>query len=205
MKFSQKFFVKFCKNKDLWALEKKERFRLLFNLETLKIQLWRDSNPRPWALQSVTLPTIPNFLMRFFSKFLSQMLKFFLNLSVAESPVGSSSNRRFRLKRQKTKNANNFWCRPCICMKLSHRCSKLILILILSNLARSIITWSILVYMQQGTIDLDWMDEIFYSLYIWKEVCTLYVGSVQNHSCHNLNVKLPTPLHMHHLVYLWIH
>ena len=118
MKFSQKIFVKFCKNKDLWALEKKERFRLLFNLETLKIQLWRDSNPRPWASQSVTLPTIPNFLMKFFSKFLSQMLKDFYNLSVAESPVGSSSNRRFRLKRQKTRTVHIFWHRSYICMKL---------------------------------------------------------------------------------------
>ena len=134
------------KFKDLWALEKKGQFSLLYNLETLNFHLRLDSNPGPCALQSDPLSTIPSFLMIIFSKFLRQMLKDFYNLSVAESPVGSSSNRRFRLKRQKTKNANNFWCRPCICMKLSHRCSKLILILILSNLARSIITWSILIY-----------------------------------------------------------
>ena len=32
-------FIKLDKFKDLWALEQKERFRLLFNLETLKIEL----------------------------------------------------------------------------------------------------------------------------------------------------------------------
>ena len=91
----------------------------MYNLETLKFHFRLDSNPGPCASQSDPLSTIPNFLMKFFSKFLSQMLKDFYNLSVAESPVGSSSNRRFRLKRQKTRNVHIFWPRPNFFMKFS--------------------------------------------------------------------------------------
>jgi len=39
MKFGKKIFVEMLKFKDLLALEKKGRFRLLFNLETMKIRL----------------------------------------------------------------------------------------------------------------------------------------------------------------------
>ena len=115
----QKKLAKMLMLTDLSALEKTGHFGLLFSLETLNSCLWLDSNPRPFAPQSDLYTTIPNCLAEKISKILSQMLKYFYNLSVSESPVGSSSNRRFRLKRQKTKNANNFWCRPYICMKLS--------------------------------------------------------------------------------------
>ena len=98
---------------------KKGRFRLLFNLETMKFRLWLDSNPGPHAPQSDPLTTIPNFLMKIFSKFLGQILKDFYNLSAAESPVGSNNNRRFLLKRQKTRNAHIFWPRPNFSMKFS--------------------------------------------------------------------------------------
>ena len=54
-----------------------------------------------------------------FSKFLSQILKGFYNLSVAESPVRSNDNRRFLLKRQETRIVNNFWSRPNFYMKFS--------------------------------------------------------------------------------------
>ena len=120
MKFSKKKFVQIFKFRDLWALEKKRQFRHLFSLETLKLHLCRDSNPGPCASQSDPLSTIPSFLMINFSKFLRQVLKDFYNLCVAESPVGSSSNRRFRLKRQKTRNVNNFWPRWNFCMKFSN-------------------------------------------------------------------------------------
>ena len=115
----QKKLSKMLRLTDLSAFEKTGQFGLLFVLETLNCCLWLDSNPRPCASQPVTLPTIPNFLMKIFSKFLSQMLKYFYNLSVSESPVGSSCNRRFRLKRQKTKNAYIFWPRPNFFMKFS--------------------------------------------------------------------------------------
>ena len=119
MKLSKKFFVKMLKFKDLWTLEKKGQFRQLFSLETLKFHLRLDSNPWPCAPQSDPLSTRPNFLIKIFSKFLSQILKDFYNLSVAESPVGSNNNRRFLLKRQKTRIVNNFWSRPNFYMKFS--------------------------------------------------------------------------------------
>ena len=111
--------VKMLKFTDLLALEKKWQFRLLYNLETLKFNFRLDSNPGPCASQSDPLSTIPNFLMKIFSNFFSQMLKDFCNLSVAESPVGSSKNRRFLLNRQKTRNAHIFWPRPNFSMKFS--------------------------------------------------------------------------------------
>ena len=103
----------------LWALEKKAQFRQLFSLETLKSYLWLDSNPWPCASQSDPLSIRPNFLIKIFSKFLSQIEKDFCNLSVAESPVGSNNNRRYLLKRQKTRIVNNFWSRPNFYMKFS--------------------------------------------------------------------------------------
>ena len=75
MKFGKKFFVKMLKFKDLWALEKKGRFRLLFNLETMKFRLWLDSNPGPHASKSDPLSTIPNFLI-FKALFRNQILLF---------------------------------------------------------------------------------------------------------------------------------
>ena len=54
---------------DLWALEKKCQYHQLFSLETLKFHLRLD------------------FLMNIFSKFKSQVLKDFYNLSIAESTV----------------------------------------------------------------------------------------------------------------------
>ena len=78
---------------NLSALEKTGHFDLLFILETLNLGLRRDSNPRPCAPQLNHYTTIPNFLMKIFSKFLSQTLKDFYNLAVAESPVGSNNNR----------------------------------------------------------------------------------------------------------------
>ena len=68
MKFYTKKFVKLCQNKDLWALEKKDRFRLLFNLETLKFHVRLDSNLGPCASQSDPLSTIPNFVKENFEK-----------------------------------------------------------------------------------------------------------------------------------------
>ena len=98
---------------------KKGQFRQLFNLETLKLHLWLDSNTWPCAPQSDPLSTMSNFLMKIFSRFLRQNFQDFYNLSVAESPVGSNNNRRFLLKRQKTRIVNNFWSRPNFCMKFS--------------------------------------------------------------------------------------
>jgi len=91
----------------------------LFNLETMKFRLWLDSNPEPHASQADPLSTIPNFLMKDFSKSKSQILKDFYNLSAAESPVGSNNNRWFLLKRQKTRIVNNFWSRSNFYMKFS--------------------------------------------------------------------------------------
>ena len=119
MNFSKKIFVKMLKFTDLLALEKKWQFRLLYNLETLKFNFRLDSNPGPCASQSDPLSTIPNVLMKIFSNFLSQILKDFYNLSSAESPVGSNNNRRFLLKRQKTRNVHIFWPRPNFSMKFS--------------------------------------------------------------------------------------
>ena len=115
----KKKLAKMLRLTDLSALEKTGHFGLLFSLETLNSCLWLDSNPRPSAPQSDHYTTIPNCLAEKFSKFLSQMLKYFYNLSVSESPVGSSSNRRFRLKRQKTRNVYIFWPRPNFFMKFS--------------------------------------------------------------------------------------
>ena len=72
MKFGKKIFVEILKFKELWALEKKRQFRLLFSLETLKLLLWQDSNPGPFALQSDPLILI-HFLFDFCN--LSEALK----------------------------------------------------------------------------------------------------------------------------------
>jgi len=107
------------KFRDLWALEKRGNFVFctIWKLWTF-ISDW--IRTRDLACRSRTPFTIPSFLMIIFSKFFRQILKDFYNLSVAESPVGSSSNRRFRLKRQKTRNVNNFWPRWNFCMKFSN-------------------------------------------------------------------------------------
>ena len=52
---------------DLWFIEKKRRFHLLFSLENLKCLLWRDSNPGPCASQ-IHYTTIPNVLINKFWK-----------------------------------------------------------------------------------------------------------------------------------------
>ena len=121
------------KSKDLWTLEKKDQFCQLFSLETLKFHFWLDSNPWPCSPHFNPLSTIPNLLMKLFFKFLSQFLKVFYNLSVAESPVGSNNNRRCLLKRQKTRIVNNFWSRPNLYMKFSELYEK---VLNLSDLCR---------------------------------------------------------------------
>ena len=96
------------KSTDLWDLEKKTHFRLLFSLETLKIHLGLDSNTGPCASQLNLLSTTPNCLIEFFSKNSSQILRDFCNLSAAVSPVSSTSNRQFLSKRQKKRNAYIF-------------------------------------------------------------------------------------------------
>ena len=113
---SQNWFLKKLQNRftldnGLMNPRKKGRFCLLYSLETLKFDLWLDSNPRPSASQSDPLSTIPNFPINFFPKFLRQILKDIYNLSVAESPVGSKNSWRFPSKRQKTRIVHKSWSR----------------------------------------------------------------------------------------------
>ena len=66
---------------------------------------------RTWDLarhSQTPYPLYQIFLWKIFDKISNQILRDILNLSLAESPVESNNNRRFLLKRQKTRNAHIF-------------------------------------------------------------------------------------------------
>ena len=104
---------------DLWALEKRaiSPFVQSWNINILSLTVFE---PRTLRVTAGSLNHYTKFpYKKIFEKNFRQILRDFCNLSVTESPVESSNNRRFLSKRQKIRIINNFSSKSNFCMKFS--------------------------------------------------------------------------------------
>ena len=91
---------------------------ILYFVQSGNFEILFQAGIEPGTLRVTVGPLIhyTKFPYEIFFKFFKPNVKIFLQ---SESPVGSSSNRRFRLKRQKTRKAYIFLPRPNFFIKFS--------------------------------------------------------------------------------------
>ena len=119
--------INFCKTflSECWNLPTydKKKKSVIFHFNSIW-KLWNSISEwiqtRDLASHSRTpYPLYQIALWKNFVKNSGEILRDIFNLSAAESPAGLKNNRRFLLKRQKTRFANNFCSRSNFCMKFS--------------------------------------------------------------------------------------